>query len=1452
MMHRPIRLVVAMAAILVATLEFGGTARAEVKPAERPLRVVFLGDRGHHKPADRAAQITPVLASRGIEITYTEDLEILDAAKLAKYDAILIYANIESITPVQEKALLSYVESGGAFAPIHCASYCFLNSPRYIELVGAQFHRHGTGEFDTKVVDPNHPIMRGLEPFRTWDETYVHHKHNEKDRQVLQIREEGNSQEPWTWTRTQGNGRVFYTAYGHDGRTWQNPGFHDLLERGLRWACARNESQVFDSRPRVHTGLKPFAYEPADIPFYVPSKKWGAQGKPFKQMQKPLEPAESARHMVVPKGFEPKLFAAEPEISKPICMSWDHRGRLWIVETTDYPNVKTADNKGRDRIKICEDTDGDGKADKYTVFADGLNIPTSLAFSRGGVIVHQAPETLFFKDTDGDDRADVRKVLFTGWGTNDTHAGPSNLRYGLDNWFYGMVGYSAFRGTVGGEQVQFRQGFYRFKPDGSKLEYLRATNNNSWGVGISEEGLLFGSTANGCASVFMPIPNRYYEAVRGWSASVLDPITVSNQYFPITEKIRQVDWHGGFTSAAGHALYTARAYPSEYWNKTAFVCEPTGHLAATFTLQPSGSGFSAYYGWNLAASDDEWTAPIVAEVGPDGQVWMIDWYNYIVQHNPTPQGFKTGKGNAYETPLRDKTHGRIYRIVHRDAPAASTRRLTLNPDDPASLLAGLKSDNQFWRLHAQRLLVERGKTDVVPALIAFVQDKSVDAIGLNVGAIHALWTLEGLGVLDGGDANARRASQAALNHPSAGVRRSALAVLPLDDASSASLVAAGSLDDADAQVRLAALLAIADLPPASRSAMSIAGLLSAGKLRGDRWLFEAATCAAARNDLEFLKAIATEKPDKGALPDLLTIVGRVAEHYARGGPANSVDSILVASTGRDPRIVDAIISGLLRGWPKGTAVTVPAEVDVAIRQLARELPPSGRGALINLAGRWGVSSLEPLAREIADSFLKIVEDPAQPEMARIQAAADLVEFRPRDAALPSKLSALLTPRTSPTLAAGLIESLGRAETAAVGPALVESFPSLTPAARSAVARVLMSRKEWTAALIDGMERGDIRSTELTLDQKQALAAHPEPALRQKAESLFKRGGGLPDADRQKVIEHLSPLVLEGGDAVSGKKVFDQQCARCHRLNGEGGRVGPDLTGMSAHPRSELLVHILDPSRSVEGNFVQYTVATTDGRVINGLLSSETKNAVELTDAEGKRQVIPRDEIDQMTASKKSLMPEGFEKQVRPEHIADLLAFLTTRGKFLPLDLRKVATVVSTRGMFYDTRSEAERLIFSDWSPKEFAGVPFLLVDPEGDRVPNAILLNSPNGEIPPKMPKAVEIPCNSAAKFIHFLSGISGWGYNGGEVHPTVSLIVRLHYAGGQVEDHPLSNGVHFADYIRVVDVPESKLAFKLRDQQIRYFAVPTKLDDRIDRIELIKGPDETAPVVMAITLESR
>ena len=280
--------------------------------------------------------------------------------------------------------------------------------------------------------------------------------------------------------------------------------------------------------------------------------------------------------------------------------------------------------------------------------------------------------------------------------------------------------------------------------------------------------------------------------------------------------------------------------------------------------------------------------------------------------------------------------------------------------------------------------------------------------------------------------------------------------------------------------------------------------------------------------------------------------------------------------------------------------------------------------------------------------------------------------------------------------------------------------------------------------------------------------------------------------------------------------------------------------------------MLDPSRSVEGNYKAYTAKLVDGRVITGLLASESKTSVELLDAENKRHAISRDNLEELTESKKSLMPEGFEKQVKPAEIADLLTFLTQRGKFVPIPLDKAANVVSTTDMFFAAGGTTERLIFPDWKPKEFAGVPFHLVDPNGDKTKNIIMLNGPNGVIPPKLPKSVTLPCNSSAKAIHFLSGIGGWATMTPKPNGPVSMIVRLQYEDGKVEDHPLRDGVHFADYIRRVDVPGSKFAFALRGQQVRYLSViPKRTDAVVKQIELVKGTDGTAPIVMAVTVET-
>jgi hypothetical protein len=1441
----------------------------------KPIRILFLGDNGHHRPADRFKQLQPVLANRGIQLTYSDKVADLNPTTLAEYDGLLIYANTTRISPSQEKALVEFVENGKGLIPLHCASYCFLNSPKYIALVGAQFRRHGTGTFGTTIASPKHPIMQGFGGFRSWDETYVHTKHNEKNRTVLEYRVDPRSQagaserEPWTWVRTQGKGRVFYTAWGHDQRTWGNAGFQNLVERGIRWAVGKDpgvvpafaEEQPFPV-PEMTTlpkDLKPFEYIDVGkkIPNYLPGRRWGTQGEALSKMQKPLPAAESIKHIVTPRGFKVELFASEPLIGgKPICMNWDERGRLWICETYDYPNELQPPGRGRDRIRILEDSNGDGQADKSTVFAEKLSIPTSLTFHRGGVIVFNGTQTLYLKDTDGDDKADVRTVLFGRWNQRDTHGGPSNMQYGLDNWIYAMQGYNDSRLTVGGESHRFRQGFFRFKPASdpdaasvrvASLEFLRSTNNNTWGLGISEEGIVFGSTANRNPSVYMPIPNRYYESVRGWTPSLrLGTIADTYLFKPITERVRQVDQHGGYTAGAGHALYTARSYPREYWNRTAFVNGPTGHLVGTFVLSREGSDFKSTSPFNLFASDDEWTAPIMSEVGPDGNVWVIDWYNYIVQHNPTPRGFRTGRGAAYETDLRDKKHGRIYRVVYARAKPASGRRFTLKDATPDKLVATLKHENMFWRKHAQRLLVERGKTDVVPALLKLAADLSSDEIGLNAGVTHALWTLHGLGVLNGSHPQATKVAYAALKHLSAGVRRNAVQVLPRNAASVDAVLAADLINDPDPQVRLMSLLALADLPATSKAGAAIATALIDPANANDRWIPDAATSAAANNAVSFLRGLSSSKQPSDKL---IAVTRVVAEHYARGGNAESVGAVLAGLVKADPKLADAVVRGFAAGWPKGKRPKLDSAAERNLATLLIRLPPGSKAVLIRLATNWGSKNFEKYAAEAAKSLLTSVRNGKLSVTDRVTAARELVDFRRGDADVVKSLLKEISPQSPPRLAAGILQAIQRSEAKQGGALILERFQGFTPSARAAAIGVLLARSDWTASLLAALEKGTVQLGELSLDQKQSLTRHPDQKIQDRAVAVLKRGGALPNPDRQKVVAALLSTAETKGDPRNGVEIYKKHCAKCHVHGTLGTRIGPDLTGMAVHPKHELLVNILDPSRNVEGNFRVYTVATVDGKVLNGLLAAESRTAIELYDAEGKKHTVLKEDIELLKGSRKSLMPDGFEKLVKPQELTDLLEFLAQRGKYLPLPLAKAATIVSTQGMFFTKESTIERLVFPDWKPKTFNGVPFQLVDPRGGRQPNAILLYGPNGTQAPKMPRSVSLPCNAPAKAIHFLSGISGWGfpYSRGQ---SVTMTVRLHYADGKTEDHELKNGVHFADYIRRVDVPGSKFAFALGGKQLRYLSIAPKRTAVIKTIDLVKGPDRTAPIVMAVTVE--
>lgn len=557
------------------------------------------------------------------------------------------------------------------------------------------------------------------------------------------------------------------------------------------------------------------------------------------RIQVPLSPEDSRKHIQVPEGFDVQLYAAEPDIINPIAFTWDERGRLWVVQSKDYPHG-IENEVGGDRITICEDTDGDGKADKFIDFATEQSLTTGITLVKGGAIVAQAPNIVFLEDTDGDDKMDKSTILFGGFGIWDTHAGPSNLKYGIDNNIWGAVGYSGFDHNFSGQEVSFKMGVYRFQPEGKWFEPVGQFNNNTWGLGFNENHEVFGSTANNNHACFVGIPLRHYEYLEklpSWAVNA-DFIQGHYEISPVdTVPLQQVDVRGGYTAASGANFYTARNYPEEYQNQM-YVCEPTGHLVHIARMERDGAGYKEVDGGNIFASTDSWSAPVHAETGPDGNLWVADWYSPVIQHNPDSRGMENqvwntdkGEGNAHINPLRDYQHGRIYIITYGRNKKSGIQQL--DRENEAELLKALQSDNMFWRTTAQRIIVEEGYESLIPDLIQLAKSTSSKS---EQAVAYALWTLNGLNAFESNHAEAFEALYAGLSHPSFVVQKAALEILPVSEESSDQLAKSGLLTHEDPRVRLAALLKAGELPETSTLFTEIDQLANDPATAEDKWL----------------------------------------------------------------------------------------------------------------------------------------------------------------------------------------------------------------------------------------------------------------------------------------------------------------------------------------------------------------------------------------------------------------------------------------------------------------------------------------------------------------------------------------------------------------------------------------------------------------------------------------
>ena len=847
----------------------GGSAES------RRLEVLFLGDNGHHDPLERYRVLKQSLGSQGFNLTFVEDLGEITRQNLDQYDALIVYANHEK--EKAPEAILPWVRDGGALVALHSACGNFHPSKDWFDLVGGRFKSHEGYEFSPKTVDSDHPITRDLPVLKSWDETYQHMDLT-ADRHLLQVREPMNKgetdPEPWTWTRTEGKGRVFYTASGHDLRCWNEAAYQILVKRAILWSIGEKKASEF-----AGFKLPPLVTEVPQI------ENRTHPDIPMMELQKPLSPADSAAHTQVPVGTKLVLFACEPMVINPIAIDWDTKGRAWVVESFGYPNnVPDEPGSGQDKIKILEDTDGDGRADKMTVFAEGLRHCTTSVFVNNGVVVTDGRDIVFLGDENGDGKSDTRKLLATGLGIHDTHAATSQFLYGFDNWLYATCGYSGVDIDLGGKKHKFSQGVFRFRPDLSKLELLQNSTNNTWGLGFTEQGDIVGSTANNNPSWIVSIPAAAYEASGiaqpktprlDTSVKVApgakDPGSLKQtKMYTNTGDVTQVDQIGSYTAAAGHQFYTDNVLAGTFSANSAFICEPTGHIVGTGEMLDNASlKQTVLRGNNAFASADAWAAPVAARVGPDGALWIADWYNPIIQHNvvfryynpsrsydqphsPYQTGEKKGpgKGNAYETPLRDATHGRIWRIVPADGPVR--KETGIDASKPATLIASLSSPSQLIRLHAQRLLVEQRRQDSIPALETLIIDQSAPAGSqLPLAAVHAIWTLEGLGAPQDSPAHGILAKALKSTHPL--IRRHAM--LALGAADPAVLAALpGLIDNTEHPRELLFVLTAAALATPDAAISSALRKLGSSARPMDRTLQEAAGLAMRKQGLTLLGA----------------------------------------------------------------------------------------------------------------------------------------------------------------------------------------------------------------------------------------------------------------------------------------------------------------------------------------------------------------------------------------------------------------------------------------------------------------------------------------------------------------------------------------------------------------------------------------------------------------------
>lgn len=976
----------------------------------------------------------------------------------------------------------------------------------------------------------------------------------------------------------------------------------------------------------------------------------------------PHAPHEALRTFQIPPGFRVELVASEPEISDPVAMAFDEQGRLFVVEMPDYPM-----GKQNGRIKLLEDKDGDGRFETSTVFAKDLRFPTGVMPWDQGILVTAAPDIIYLADRDGDRQADERRVILTGFATLNPQVRVNGLLYGLDNWIY--AAYPKFGlpsryikefGNLGTplrfpEHTEippvdvFGKGMdLRFKLNPMKLE--PAAGNSQFGNAFDAWSHRF-TVWNNNHIRHVVLQNSYmarnpYLAVPSTMQSPSDHGNAAAVYPTTKQPLHMHESEiGHFTSACGISVYEGGVFPPEY-RHTVFVCEPVHNLVHCDTLSPAGATYTAKRRPEKAdflTSSDSWFRPVFTTIGPDGALYVVDFYRKIVEHPEWIPPEMMNEADLYA----GNDRGRIYRIVYGDAPRRARPNLHTAPS--SDLVRELANPNMWWRMTAQRLLVARRDPAVVPMLQETTrQTASAEA------RVHALWTLEGYGALDAA------AVRQALDDTDPRVREQAVRLAEgyLSDAGIREKLR-GMINDPDAQARFQATCTLSQLP----AEQSFPALLSvAFRHMEDSWFQIAVLASAADNANQWLRTV-TANPEFTAaasegkqqfLRRLTSIIG------ARAKAQEITDTLTVLSQTQKEEAVwwqtaalDGLGSRLKRGSENRIELSPTAQS--VLMKLLTVRSDKLRQAALQLATNVRLTNSKALQAEIRHAT-KV----AASEKTTLGERVESVAWLGLDTAGATRpvLDQLLSPQQPEEIQAAAARALLAMPDTKGITLLLKKWKSLTAPVREMALVGLFSERPRVAALMDAIETGLVPPGSLNQARRTQLIRFPVDAIQARAKAVFTDRAG----DRKAVIEKYRPALQMAGRAENGRTIFKAVCSPCHKVEGSGFEVGPDLASITNRTREDLLTQILNPNAYIVPGYEEYMLETADGRWVTGIMAKETATSIILRRRAGEEDTILRSNINSLRSSSVSLMPENLETDLSLQDMADLLQYLKDLGK----------------------------------------------------------------------------------------------------------------------------------------------------------------------------------------------